>query len=171
MRERIDGIRSDYAEGTKLRVVIDYDAEAQFYPAVCPELPSSVSMGATKVEASLYCQTIEQFEDETFADRFWSAGIMWARNIVAPVLLTGLSVAGSAGSPFLVRHQLRVHRDTVHEVRGAMEQYKTRGNFDLTLRGQNVGYQSGDWRLGFLEDRFQHRDRAVYVLLGKNVGR
>ena len=37
----------------KFRVIIDYDAEAESYSAVCPELPGCASAGETELEARL----------------------------------------------------------------------------------------------------------------------
>jgi predicted RNase H-like HicB family nuclease len=41
----------DYNEGMKFRIVLEYDAEAQAYSAVCPELPGCASAGDTEEEA------------------------------------------------------------------------------------------------------------------------
>lgn len=40
-----------YTESVKFRVVLEYDAEAQSYSAVCPELPGCASAGDTEEEA------------------------------------------------------------------------------------------------------------------------
>jgi hypothetical protein len=42
-----------------------------------------------------YCQTVEDFEDKTFADRACSAGFMWALIMLWPVLAIGLTIARS----------------------------------------------------------------------------
>ena len=41
----------DYNEGMKFRIVLEYDAEAQAFSAVCPELPGCASAGDTEEEA------------------------------------------------------------------------------------------------------------------------
>jgi hypothetical protein len=93
-----------------------------------------------------YCQTVEEFEDRTFADRATAAGLMWALNILWPVLMIGWAVARSdwrmwfpvLGAAYLawlvfvflhelnenirfVRHQLRAFRDAVNQVGGRVE--------------------------------------------------
>ena len=40
-----------YAETMKFRVVLEYDAEAGAWSAVCPELPGCASAGDTEEEA------------------------------------------------------------------------------------------------------------------------
>jgi predicted RNase H-like HicB family nuclease len=50
-------VKEDYAVGgpilgeMRFRVVLEYDAEAQSYSAVCPELPGCASAGDTEDEA------------------------------------------------------------------------------------------------------------------------
>ena len=38
-------------EGMKFRIVLEYDADAQAFSAVCPELPGCASAGDTEEEA------------------------------------------------------------------------------------------------------------------------
>ena len=40
-----------YNEGMKFRIVLEYDADAQSFSAVCPELPGCASAGDTEEEA------------------------------------------------------------------------------------------------------------------------
>jgi predicted RNase H-like HicB family nuclease len=40
-----------YTEAMKFRVVLEYDAEAKAFSAVCPELPGCASAGDTEEEA------------------------------------------------------------------------------------------------------------------------
>jgi predicted RNase H-like HicB family nuclease len=42
---------SRYTEAMKFRVVLEYDAEAKAFSAVCPELPGCASTGDTEEEA------------------------------------------------------------------------------------------------------------------------
>jgi hypothetical protein len=96
----------------------------------------------------IYCQTVEEFEDKTFADRASDAGFHWAMIMLAPVLMIGQAVAGLdwrkwvavLGAAYLtwlvfsflheinenvryVRHQLRVFRDAFSEVGGCVERF------------------------------------------------
>jgi hypothetical protein len=103
-----------------------------------------------------YYQTIEEFEDVTFKDRFWHAGFQWALIIFVPLLIVGENIPGSdwrrwvavVGLGFMfwlvlvflheinenvrfVRHQLRAYRDAVHELNTVLEQYQNRENFKI----------------------------------------
>ena len=40
-----------YTAGMKFRVILEYDAEAESYSVVCPELPGCTSAGETEAEA------------------------------------------------------------------------------------------------------------------------
>ena len=40
-----------YTEAMKFRIVLEYDAEAKAFSAVCPELPGCASAGDTEEEA------------------------------------------------------------------------------------------------------------------------
>ena len=101
-----------------------------------------------------YCQTVEEFEDKTFAQRDRDAGFVWARNMLLPVLMIGSSVArsdwllwvpvlGAASLVWLVflflheinenvgfvRHQLRAFRDAVNVVGGRVEEEYTNPDY------------------------------------------
>ena len=43
--------RRPYNQGMKFRVVLEYDADAKAYSAVCPELPGCASAGETEDDA------------------------------------------------------------------------------------------------------------------------
>ena len=45
------GARRRYTEAMKFRIVLEYDAEAKAFSAVCPELPGCASAGDTEEEA------------------------------------------------------------------------------------------------------------------------
>jgi len=47
---RLSGFRR-YTEAMKFRIVLEYDAEANAFSAVCPELPGSPSAGDSEGEA------------------------------------------------------------------------------------------------------------------------
>ena len=45
------GPLAHYNEGTKFRIVLEYDVDARAFSAVCPELPGCASAGNTEEEA------------------------------------------------------------------------------------------------------------------------
>lgn len=47
----MNGIARHYNECMKFRIVLEYDAEADAFSAVCPELPGCASAGDTEEEA------------------------------------------------------------------------------------------------------------------------
>jgi predicted RNase H-like HicB family nuclease len=42
---------ANYNEGVTFRIVLEYDADAQAFSAICPELPGCASAGDTEEEA------------------------------------------------------------------------------------------------------------------------
>ena len=110
-----------------------------------------------------YCKSIEEFEGESFFERFLQAGINWAFALSLPIVVIGREVAGSdwgrwaavLGVGYMVwqvlvflhelneniryvRHQLRVQRDAVAEVAAEIRKYKDPANFTLWDAVENL---------------------------------
>ena len=113
-------------------------------------------MAKRKFNDDYYCQSIRHFEDDTFADRYWGALLNWTGIMAIPMLMVGQAVAGSdwrrriavVGGAYAlvvvcgfiheineyvryVRHQLRVHREAVHEVAKTLAEHRNRENFTV----------------------------------------
>jgi hypothetical protein len=111
-------------------------------------------MRAMRFDDDYYCQTVEEFENNTSVERSRRADIEWGMILLLTALLFGGDFAGyhwdrwrvliGAAFPFwlvlvflhevnenlrFVRHQLRVYRDAVHEVAKTAQQYRNRDSF------------------------------------------